>query len=64
MLFNNYLEMFLRSKLKVSVLRTLWKHMEKEFTIRELAGFLGISHTGVRRVLREIWEFDLSILCQ
>jgi predicted nucleotidyltransferase len=51
--------MFLRSKLKVSVLRTLWKHMEKEFTIRELAGFLGISHTGVRRVLREFERMNV-----
>jgi len=59
MLFDNYLEMLFGSKVKVSVLRTLWKHKEKEFTIRELAGFLGVSHTGVRKVLREFERMNV-----
>jgi hypothetical protein len=46
MQFHDFVEMLFGSKVKVKVLRTLWKHGEKEFTIRELAKFLGVSHTG------------------
>jgi len=54
MLFHDYLEMLLGSKVKIKVLRTLWKYRGKEFTIRELAKFLGISHTGVKKVLDDL----------
>jgi len=54
MLFHNYLEMLFGSKVKIKVLRTLWRYREKEFTIRELAKFLGISHTGINKVLDEL----------
>lgn len=54
MLFHRYLEMLLGSKVKVKVLRTLWKHKEKEFTIRELGSFLKISHMGIRKVLADL----------
>ncbi|MBI5252811.1 MAG: nucleotidyltransferase domain-containing protein [Euryarchaeota archaeon] len=54
MLFRRYLEMLLGSKVKVKVLRTLWKHKEKEFTIRELGSFLKISHMGIRKVLADL----------
>jgi predicted nucleotidyltransferase len=54
MQFHDFVEMLFGSKVKVMVLRTLWKHGEKEFTIRELAKFLGISHTGVKKVLDEL----------
>jgi predicted nucleotidyltransferase len=39
---------------KIKVLRTLWKFKEKEFTIRELAKFLGISHTGAKKALDDL----------
>jgi hypothetical protein len=42
MLFHNYIETLFGSKVKVKALRTLWRFKEKEFTIRELAKFLGI----------------------
>jgi predicted nucleotidyltransferase len=51
--------MLLGSKVKVTVLRTLWKFKEKEFTIRELAQFLEISHTGVRKVLRDFEKMNV-----
>jgi len=54
MRFHDFVEMLFGSKVKVMVLRTLWKHGEKEFTIRELAVFLGVSHTGIRKVLDEL----------
>jgi predicted nucleotidyltransferase len=54
MQFHNLAETLLGSKVKIKVLRTLWKYKEKEFTIRELAKFLGISHTGVKKVLDEL----------
>jgi len=54
MQFHNLAETLLGSKVKIKVLRTLWKYKEKEFTIRELAKFLGISHTGIKKVLDEL----------
>jgi len=39
---------------KIKVLRVLWKYREKEFTIRELVKFLGMSHTDIRKVLDEL----------
>lgn len=59
MLFHNYLENLLGSKVKIKVLRTLWKFKEKEFTIRELAKFLEISHTGVKKVLDELEKMNI-----
>jgi predicted transcriptional regulator len=53
-LFHNYIETLFGSKVKVKVLRTLWRFKEKEFTIRELAKFLGISHTGVKKALDDL----------
>jgi len=46
--------MLLGSKVKVKVLRTLERYREKEFTIRELAKFLGVSHTGIKKVVDEL----------
>jgi predicted nucleotidyltransferase len=54
MQFHNLAETLLGSKVKIKVLRTLWKYEEKEFTIRELAKFLRISHTGIKKVLDEL----------
>ena len=54
MQFHDFVEMLLGSKVKVKVLRTLWRYREKDFTVRELAKFLGISHTGVKKVLDEL----------
>jgi predicted nucleotidyltransferase len=54
MQFHDLAETLLGSKVKIKVLRTLWKYKEKEFTIRELAKFLGISHTGIKKVLDEL----------
>jgi len=54
MQFHDIVEMLLGSKVKVKVLRTLWRYREKEFTIRELAKFLGISHTGIKKVVDEL----------
>jgi predicted nucleotidyltransferase len=49
-----YLELLLGSKVKISVLRALWMHRNKEFTIRELAGYLALSHAGVRKALDDL----------
>lgn len=58
MLYHNYLEMLLGSKVKVKVLRTLCRHMGKEFTIRELADFLGLSHMGVLKALDDLYKMN------
>jgi len=54
MQFHDLVEMLLGSRVKVKVLRTLWRYREKEFTIRELAKFLGVSHTGIKKVVDEL----------
>jgi len=54
MQFHGLVEMLLGSKVKVKVLRTLCRYRDKEFTIRELAKFLGISHTGIKKVIDEL----------
>jgi predicted nucleotidyltransferase len=54
MQFHDLVEMLLGSKVRVKVLRTLERYREKEFTIRELAKFLGVSHTGIKKVVDEL----------
>ena len=51
---HRYLELLLGSKVKTNVLRALWMHRSKEFTIRELAGYLGLSHAGVRKAMDDL----------
>jgi len=62
MIFHNYLEMLLGSRVKIMVLRVLWKYRGKEFTIRELSRFLGVSHTGIRKVLGELEKTNVVVL--
>jgi len=59
MLYHNYLEMLLGSRVKVKILRTLCRHSGKEFTIRELAEFLDISHTGIRKALDDLYRMNI-----
>ena len=58
MLYHNYLEMLLGSRVKVKILRTLCRHRGKEFTVRELADFLNVSHTGVRKALDDLHRLN------
>ena len=58
MLYQNYLEVLLGSRVKVKILRTLCRHRGKEFTIRELADFLNVSHTGVRKALSDLYKMN------
>lgn len=59
MLLHRYLETLLGSKTKIKILRSLNKNREKEFTIRELADFIQISHTGVRKALEDLYEMNV-----
>lgn len=59
MLYQNYLEVLLGSRVKVKILRTLCRHRGKEFTIRELADFLNVSHTGVRKALSDLYKMNV-----
>jgi len=59
MLLHKYLETLLGSRTKIKILRTLHKHRGKEFTIRELADFIGVSHTGVRKALNDLYEMNV-----
>ncbi len=62
MLLHRYLETLLGSKTKIKILRTLNKHKEKEFTTRELADYIQISHTGVRKALQDLYEMNAVTL--
>ena len=62
MLLHNYLETLLGSRTKIKILRTLHRHRGKEFTIRELADFIGASHTGVRKTLNDLYEMNVITL--
>lgn len=58
MLYHNYLEVLLGSRVKVKILRALCRHRGKEFTIRELAEFLNVSHMGVRKALSDLYKMN------
>lgn len=62
MLFHRYLEALFGSKAKVGVLRALWRHSGKEFTIRELASFLGLSHAGVGKALADLEKVNVVVM--
>ena len=62
MLLHQYLEALLGSRTKIKILRTLHRHRGKEFTIRELADFIGVSHTGVRKTLKDLYEMNVITL--
>ncbi len=54
-----FLEDVLGSRAKVSVLRMLFKFKAKAFTGRELAESIRLTHTGVRRALRDLQASNL-----
>lgn len=54
-----FLEDVLGSRVKVNVLRILFKFKSKTFTGRELAASAGLTHTGVRRALHELLASNL-----
>ena len=58
MLYHNYLEALLGSRVKVKILRALCRHRGKEFTVRELADFLDVSHMGVRKALEDLYRMN------
>ena len=62
MLLHQYLETLLGSRTKIKILRALHRHTGKEFTIRELADFIGVSHTGVRKTLKDLYEMNVITL--
>jgi predicted nucleotidyltransferase len=62
MLLHQYLETLLGSRTKIKILRALHRHTGKEFTIRELADFIEVSHTGVRKALDDLYEMNAITL--
>lgn len=59
MLFTNYLEGILGSKVRVGIVRALLKFPEKLFTARELANFIKVSHTPVLKSLKDLVGMNL-----
>ena len=60
MLFHTYLEKILGTKVKIKLLRVMYKFPTKIFTGRELAGHIkGVSHTAVSKSLKDPIEMNL-----
>ncbi len=60
MRLHNYLDDVLASKVKVKILRELFKFPSKSFTIRELAQSIkDITHTGIRKSLGDLQKSNI-----
>lgn len=59
MIYHNYLEKLFGTKLKIKVIRTLYKFKEKSFTLRELSKLSGITHQGLLKVLEDLNGMNL-----
>ena len=59
MKFNNYLESALGSKVKIKILRALFRFDTKSFTSRELAHQIDVSHTAVIKSLSDLQGMNL-----
>jgi len=55
---HNWLEDVFGSRVKIKMVRELLKH-SKFFTMRELAKDINVSHTGVRKALRDLQGANL-----
>jgi len=59
MQYNNYLEKIFGSKIKIEVLRTIFKFGNKKWTIRELANFNGKNHSTVNYAIKDLQDMNL-----
>lgn len=59
MLFSNYLETLLGSKVKVKILRALFRFQTKIFTSRELSEYIKVSHTAVLKSLGSLQGMNI-----
>lgn len=59
MLFNAYLEVLLGSKVKVKILRALFRFGAKAFTSRELAKYVKVSHTAVLKSVGDLQGMNI-----
>jgi len=59
MLFSKYIEILLGSKVKVKILRALFRFQTKIFTSRELAKQIKVSHTAVLKSLTDLQGMNI-----
>lgn len=59
MKFRNYLESVFGSKVKIKIVRAMFRFPRKGFTARELANFTNVSHTPVLRSLKDLEGINL-----
>ena len=59
MLFSKYIETLLGSKVKVKILRALFRFQTKTFTSRELANHIYVSHTAVLNSLTDLQGMNI-----
>jgi predicted nucleotidyltransferase len=59
MLFRDYLGKILGSQVKIGILRALYKFPKKTFTTRELAKYIGASHSGIIKAIKNLEKMDV-----
>lgn len=59
MLFHNYLEKLLGSKIKIKILRTFVRFETKKFTSRELAEYIHTSHSTVLNSIQDLEAMNI-----
>lgn len=59
MKIHNYLEEVLGSRVKIKVIRAMLRFPDKKFSVRELAKFVGVTHTPILRSLDELQGMNL-----
>jgi predicted nucleotidyltransferase len=62
LLLNHYVETLLGSRAKLKILRALHRHRGKEFTVRELSRYIGLSHTGVLKAVDDLYDMNAVTL--
>ena len=62
MQYHNYLEKIFGSKIKIEVLRTLYKFGDKRWTLRELASYNKKTHSVISYAIKELEEMNLVSL--
>jgi len=59
MLFHKYIERIIGSKVKIKILRAMFRFPGKRFTIRELASFIKITHPAILKCLDDLQGMGL-----
>ena len=62
MKYHNFIDKIFGSRIKIDLLRTLYKFGNKKWTIRELAKFNDKDHSAINYAIKELEEMDIIYL--